>query len=147
MSDEDRQRLAAEQSRLVEALAARGATPDDFDTSRVDLAARTLFQKRVRTIDKIWPGLIEGAELSFDAYAKEHSIPAAGPVADAMAFAEYLLARGGLCDELRVGLVLRRAARGWPVRWVRLSETRRIVLALRIPRLGVRMLSLPFWFR
>jgi hypothetical protein len=146
MSDDDRQRLASEQARLVEALGGRASPPDHFDAARVELAARTLLQKRARTIAKTWPGLMEGVDALFDEYATAHALPAAGPVADARAFAEYLLRRGTLSDELRVELVTRRAATGWPLRWIRLRDAKRVIVALRVPRLGVRKLSPP-WLR
>jgi hypothetical protein len=157
-SSEQRQRLAVEQAGLMRALAGQADAPAGFDAARVRVAADSLLSKRMQSVARTWPVLAESlgdryAE-HFRAYGTRHALPSeGGPLADGYAFARHLqserlfpgAARGEL---LTVQLRYRATARGLvrrrgPV--VRLALFRRpfrLILAIRLPWLGERLLRL-----
>jgi hypothetical protein len=155
-SSDARARLAAEQARLVRALAGDGEPPDGFDAGRLRAAAAALAHKRARAAARAWPALAralgEGFEARFADFAARTPLPEkGGPLADGRAFAAELAARGELPDEgrleaLAVDLRHRRTAAGLrprrgavlKVAWLR--GARRLVLGVRLPWLGVRWL-------
>jgi len=136
MADSNRKVLREQQDRLVEALTAGSPPPEGFDADRVELAARTLVNKRMRAVRKAWPGLAEGlgAEFAqlFAEYARGRS---AG--ADGEAFAQYLGQTGRLTDEAYIELLARRIQRGFPIRAGRLPKSGQRVFAIRVPWWGV----------
>jgi hypothetical protein len=145
--DEDRHSLADQQARLVEALISDAAAPEGFDAGQVALTARTLHQKRARAVAKSWPAVADGLGANFGAlfesYAAAQPLPTSGAVDDGMGFATWLKRQNLLDDAGCVQWLLHRAARGWPIRTVRLSRTRRLTIAVRIPALGVLLFSIP----
>jgi hypothetical protein len=151
-----RRQLAEEQARLVEALTRSGALPEGFDGDRLRAAAESLLRKRTREAAHAWPALARALGESFDEKFRDFAgrVPLpheGGPLADGRAFAADLAARGELPDEgrleaLTVDLHYRRTARGLKrrrglaVRVIRLRQARRLVIAVRLPWLGVRWL-------
>ena len=143
-----RARLASQQARLVNALTAAAPAPDGFDAARVGLAAVTLRNKRRRAAARAWPGLSAalGPQFRdlFDAYALASPHPAeGGPAADARAFAEHLARSGKLPPSARLEVLLARCRRGFPLRGALLGDPRRLLLAVRLPRRGVRYAVIP----
>jgi hypothetical protein len=141
-----RERLAAEQAGLVQALVAGAAVPAGFDEERVRLAARSLINKRLREVALAWPALArclgETYRPRFTAFAEKHPPTAeGGPLADGQAFAATLPA-GELDDEARLELMRVDLYRRWlPVRVRWLPRARRLVLGVRLPWLGVHLVS------
>jgi hypothetical protein len=151
--------LAVHQSLLVRALMAQGEPPPDFDAAHMRAAAASLARKRARATARQWPGLARALGRRFGglfaAYAKAAPLPRqGGPLADGRAFARWLAARGdlpeaGLLQALAVDLRHTGnpdglAPRRWPTckaAW--LHESRRLIVAVRLPWLGERWLSIP----
>jgi hypothetical protein len=154
-----RTQLGALQAELVRALTGQGGPPDGFDAARLQAAANALVRKRVGAVARAWPGLARALGESFGerftAFAQVSSVPKeGGPLADGRAFARTLQAAGELPDAGRLeaaavdlryvtrkgGLVPRR----WPALTItRLRSPRRLVLGVRVPRLGEWWLSIP----
>jgi hypothetical protein len=153
MPDDARAELAARQAALVAALTAGAAPPAGFDTRRLRAAAASLAVKRRRAVARAWPGLAGVLDERFTAFTASTPLPRdGGPLADGRAFVRWL---GGaapaacrlqaLAVDLRYartagGLVARR---GPVLKVVVLPEPRRLVLALRLPGLGERWLTIP----
>lgn len=150
-----RARLAARQAALVQALTGGSELPAGFDAARVARAARSLVNKRRAEVARIWPALAAAlgnpyAE-RFQAFAATTPPPdRGGPLADGWAFATTLrpdewtdaARRELLAVDLHfrwtgTGLVRRR---GFALRWVRLPQSRRLLVRLRLP--GGRVLAL-----
>ncbi len=110
MSPEQRDKLAAEQAALVDALAGRSAPPAGFDPVRVATAAASLLAKRRRGVEKAWPGLAESLgdrfRRAFAEYARAQPTPADGSHEDGRLFARYLRHRGELSEDGRLQLLL-----------------------------------------
>jgi hypothetical protein len=146
-----RARLAAEQAALVRALVDGGPVPGGFDPERVRATSAALARKRAREVARAWPVL--AAELGEDftgrflAFAAGRPPPArGGALADGLAFARALARQGRLPGEARVEALL--AAAHLSGSATRLAATlagrpRRLVVAVRLPGLGDRCLSLP----
>jgi hypothetical protein len=159
MSDEARARLAAAQAALVAAVAGDGDVPPGFDRSRLGAAAASLAAKRSRAAARAWPGLADalGDDFArrFAAFAARAPLPRhGGPLADGWAFARALAAAGELPESLRPQLVavgLRyaecadglRPRRGLSARAALLRRPRRLLLAVRLPWVGERWLTVP----
>jgi hypothetical protein len=116
----------------------------------VTLAARTLFTKRRKGVAKTWGGLVTSLGDTFPAhferFARDHPPDPAGPAADGHAFARWLDARrllppAAVPDLLAAGLARRRAPAAGDVR----RADGRLVVALKLPLLGVRVASFR-WF-
>jgi hypothetical protein len=147
----ERERLAAGQAALVRALVAGGPVPGGFDPDRVRATSVALAGKRAREVARTWPALAAelGQEFSgrFLAFAATRPPPArGGALADGLAFARALAARGRLPGNARVEALL--AAAHLSRSPARLAATlagppRRLVIVLRAPGLGDRCLSLP----
>jgi hypothetical protein len=159
LTAEARARLAAQQAALVTALMARGEPPAGFDAARLRAAAASLARKRARAAARAWPGLAQALGPRFGglfaAYAEAVTLPhQGGPLADGRAFAGWLAARGELPEAARLqamavdlhyaatrtGLVPRRRP---TVRVAWLRRSRRLIVAVRLPWLGERWLSIP----
>jgi hypothetical protein len=152
----DRARYEADQAALLRALIRGDAFPDGFAPDKAAAASRSLWRKRMRAVQAAWPALALGepgfAE-RFEAYARSVAPPATGHgFTDGLAFARTL-ARAELTADARVELLLARAVvagRGGAVRDRRgvfagalvLREPRRIVLVLRAPVVGRRVLAI-----
>jgi hypothetical protein len=156
---ETRARLAAEQATLVAALVGRGAAPPGFDAWRVSVTAAALARKRARAAARAWPGLARALGRRFGevfaAYADAAPLPReGGPLADGRAFARWLAARGELPEAGRLQALavdLRYAdnpdgltpRRGPALRAAWLRQSRRLIVAVRLPWLGEHWLSSP----
>ena len=165
VSPEDRDRLAAMQAVLLQALTGSGVVPEGFDASRIHAAGESLASKRMRSAGRAWPALAAslGAEfaLRFAAFAAMNPLPGqGGPLADGRAFARSLTSRGGVSPRLSDGARLeimavdlryRSAGRegglitrhGFAARVVLLRTARRGVLAIRLPCFGEHWFNLP----
>ena len=147
-----RAELGRAQAVLVRALVAGGAPPPGFDPGRLAAASSALVDKRAREVAKAWPALARalGPRLAetMRARAAAHPPPASGgAVVDGLALLTRR-ARRGLPVEARVEHLARRAEftvrRGRLRRRrlfagaVLLRRPRRLLLALRIPGLGLR---------
>jgi hypothetical protein len=151
LSGDARKRLAAGQARLVAALNRRAATPAGFDASRVCLTAETLVAKRRKVLTRACPRLVAALDrfwADFDAFAAEVPPHPNGPAADGLAFARWLDRRGVLPAAAIPELIALRLWTGRPV-GVAVHATARtgLCVGVRLPRLGVRLLSLPFFSR
>jgi hypothetical protein len=138
---------------------AQGELPAGFDEVRVHAAANSLERKRARVVARAWPSLSRALGQRFDelfaVYAKAMPAPREnGPLADGRAFANWLAAKGelpeaGRLQALAVDLRYTSHAQGltprrWPTcktAWLRASG--RLVVALWLPWLGERWLSIP----
>ena len=159
LSAEARAYLVAQQAALVNALVARGEPPPDFDIGRLRAAVSSLARKRAQAAAQACQGLARAldhrfAEL-FAAYAEAAPLPrTGGPLADGRAFARWLAARNELPEAGRLQALavdLRFAAgpdglvpQRWPtckIAW--LSQSRRLIAALRLPWLGEYWLKVP----
>jgi hypothetical protein len=146
-----RERLAAEQAALVRALVGDGPVPGGFDPGRVRATAAALAAKRAREAARAWPAL--AAELGQDftpaflEHASRQPPPArGGALADGLALADALARRGRLSGNARVERLAARARLSPSP--ARLAATlagppRRLVVAVRLPGLGDRWLTLP----
>ena len=153
-----RAQFAAQQAVLVRALMVRGEPPPHFDAARLRAAAASLARKRARQAARAWPGLARALGRRFgglfSSYAEAAPLPRqGGPLADGRAFARWLAARGelpeaGLLQALAVDLRHTGspdglAPRRWPTckaAW--LHESRRLLVAVRLPWIGERWLSI-----
>jgi hypothetical protein len=159
MSAEARSRLATMQAQLASALACQSPPPVGFDAERIQAAAAALATKRQRAVARAWPGLTEAlgdcfGEL-FRAYARTTALPrVGGPLADGRAFVRFVAGARELPEGIRIQALavdLRYAAAGdglvprrWPsLKAAFLSNPRRLIVALRVPRIGERWLSVP----
>ena len=169
VSPEDRDRLAAMQAVLLQALTGSGVVPEGFDASRIHAAGESLASKRMRSAGRAWPALAAslGAEfaLRFAAFAAMNPLPGqGGPLADGRAFARSLTSRGGVSPRLSDGARLEIIAvdlrfrsagregglvtrRGFAAKVALLHTAREGVLAVRLPYFGERWLSLPLTWR
>lgn len=159
MLDAARERLAKAQTELVRALVAQAPIPAGFDEARVHAAARSLVSKRRQVLARAWPSLLNALGDSyveaFTKYAQTQPLPAcATPRGDGRAFLRWLESQQPLNDAARLEAIafdLRlvaaprglRPRRGFGVKLARLSESRALVIAVRIPWLGVRWWRYP----
>ncbi|MFM9960181.1 MAG: hypothetical protein ACKV2Q_03035 [Planctomycetaceae bacterium] len=158
MSVDARTRLADQQAALISALVSEGVAPDGFDAEHLQVATESLFRKRCRGVACTWPTLARalGDEFreQFAAYAEATPLPShGGPLADGRGFAEWLRERGRFSEDaqlqtlavdlrfarLRTGLHPRRMA---SIKLAWLARPRRLVIALRWPRLGERWFTI-----
>jgi hypothetical protein len=154
----DRASYEAEQAELLRALIRGDGFPQGFEPGKAAAASRSLWRKRLRAAQAAWPALAvalgEAFEARFEAYARAVPPPAVGHgLTDGLAFARTL-ARDELTDDMRIELVLARAevvtgrggafrARGGLfLRALSLREPRRILLVLRAPVVGRRVLAI-----
>lgn len=113
MSQSPREELAERQLRLVQSLQNAAIVPECFDPQWLGIARLSLFQKRMRAVQKTWPALVQylGDEFAgeFTIYVTAHPLlPAGGAIADGLAFARDLGRRRKLPMQLRWSLFLRR---------------------------------------
>ena len=112
---EERARLARRQAQLVAALVSGGDPPADLNSENLEAASRSIALKRLREVQRAWPGLCRtlepGLEARFVAYALEQPPPAAGAMADALAFAHCLRRQGALPGPAKTELM------AFQVRW------------------------------
>lgn len=137
---------------------AKGEPPANFDLSRLQATAESLAQKRKCEVALTWPRLAAALGLDFaskfGAFSREQDPPGqGGPRADGRNFASWLEKSGTLPDEgrieaLTVDLRYRRKQqgleprRGPTLRGAWLPESRKILLAVRLPGIGERWLQL-----
>ena len=160
MSPDTRSDLAAMQAELVSALVGHSAVPIGFDSARIQTVVTVLAAKRLRAVRHAWPGLARdlGDRFAerFRAYALSNPLPRkGGPLADGRAFVRFLAA-----DELPETAILQKLAvdlryaattdglvsRRWPaLKSALLNNPRRLIVGLRVPWLGQRWLSIPWW--
>jgi hypothetical protein len=143
----DRAAYAASQAALLDALLRGDGYPEGFVAAKADAAGTSLRRKRGRAVARAWPALaidLGGAfDERFDAYARGADAPASGdPLADGLAFARSLPRDAPLSDNVRVELLLARAAlrrRGMFLRAARLhTPYPRLLVVARLPLLGAR---------
>ncbi len=155
----DRARYEAEQAAFVRALISGDGFPEGLDERKAAAASRSLWRKRVRAVEAQWPALAvalgDAFEPRFEAYARAAPPPAVGHgLTDGLQFARTL-ERDELSDDVRVELLLARAVvvagrggrfrdrRGVFARTVSLREPRRILVVLRAPVVGRRLVVMP----
>jgi hypothetical protein len=138
--------LAEQQAQLVRALVRQGETPPGFDQERLRLAARSLVNKRLREVGRAWPALArclgDGFMDRFRRFAEVHPPPAeGGPLVDGWAFARTV-PETELDDEARLELFfVERYRSRLPVKVRWLSQGGRLVLGVRLPWLGVQVVT------
>jgi hypothetical protein len=141
-----RARLAVDQAGLVRALVAGAETPPGFNEEQVRLAARSLVNKRLREVARAWPALAqclgESFRERFTTFAERNPPPAeGGPVADGRAFVVTVPA-SELDDDARLEwMQVDLQCRRLPVRMRWLPGAGRLVLGVRLPWLGVRVVA------
>ena len=152
----DRAAYEAEQAALLRALISGDDFPEGVDAAKAAAASRSLWRKRMRSVQSAWPalaiGLGEEFERRFEAFARAVAPPAVGwGFTDGLAFARSL-PRRELTGDARVELLLARAVavtrRGGRVRERRglflgalaVREPPRILVVLRAPVAGRRHL-------
>jgi len=96
-----RERLAAQQAELLNALLGNGPVPPGFDEQRLDVERRALLSKRRGIVRMLGPDVADELgdrfRLLFDAYAVEHPRRAGSRAReDAAAFAEWCRHTGEL---------------------------------------------------
>ncbi len=143
-----RERLAIRQAALVRALTGAGDVPSGFESERVERAARSLLNKRVAEVARVWPGLAEALGETFGerfrAFARSTPPPEqGGPLADGRTFADTLARQewtdAAMRERLAVDLHFRRdrrglhRRRGFGLAWARLPQTGQLVVRLRLP--------------
>jgi hypothetical protein len=155
----DRERYEAEQAAFVRALLRGDGFPEDLDARKAAAGSRSLWRKRMRAVAAEWPALAvtlgERFEPSFEAFARAVPPPAVGHgLTDGLAFARTL-SGGELTDDVRVELLLARAVvvggragrfrerRGLFCGALSLREPRRILLVMRAPVVGRRIVAVP----
>jgi hypothetical protein len=110
MDDASRRQLASDQARLIAALVAHAPVPPGFDARRVRLSGRSLIQKRMRAVERIWPELarVSGDEFTsiFAEYARQNAARGGGARDDAVGYARELAGRKLLPVRLRVRLCI-----------------------------------------
>ena len=116
------------------------------------LGAMSFVAKRRKVLARACPPLVAALggsfETTFDAFAKEFPPHPKGPAADGLAFARWLDRRGELPAVAIPELIAMRLWSGPPL-GLALHATARtgLRLGVRLPRLGVRILSPPFFSR
>jgi hypothetical protein len=158
MQVDARTKLAAAQLKLVLALAGIRDAPDEFDRSRIEAARDVLHEKRARSVAHVWPRLARALGDSFDSvfasYARVAPIPrSGGALADGRAFVRELKRAGMLPEEGQLEAIafdlhyaIRRnktVTRSLAFRAAVFRESRRIVIAVRLPIIGERWLNIP----
>ena len=154
----DRAAYEARQAELLRALQRGDGFPGGFDPVKAGVAGRSLRRKRAHGVASAWPALAlalgDDFDARFDTFARATPPPAFGfGYTDGLAFASTLSA-GDLSGDARVELLLARAAiagrdGAWRARRgvffgaTAASEPRRIVIVVRVPALGRRLLVVP----
>jgi hypothetical protein len=157
---EDLTALAEAQAALVRSLTAAAPAPDGFDPQLISLSARALVKKRVRTVARVWPQLVAALgdhyEERFQQYALKHPLPRhGGPLADGRFFARHLqqskeLPDAGRWEAFAIDLhhVMRsdglHPRRGFSCSAAMFPQLRLLALAVKLPWLGSRILTLPY---
>lgn len=147
----NRASLAADQAKLVEALAGRGGdVPSGFDEDRVRLAARMLLAKRRKGVANTWRGLatsLDGRFVElFDSFAAQASPHPDGPAADGLAFAGWLDAREMLPDSVVRAFIRASLVRRRPIGVVVRRTEERLWVGIHLPLIGAWLLRVP-WLR
>jgi hypothetical protein len=135
--DPSRQALADAQRDVAYRLAGLSAGASRIDAGKLSLAGRSLLAKRMRAVERSWPGLAgsQGDDFAarFGAFAASHPLPAdASSVTDGARFAQFLHRAGTLSDEARIEWLRYRVRRQWfAMAWCR--QRRRPAVGIRMP--------------
>ena len=130
---EDRQELGRRQAALVRAIQAGDPPPEGIDVSKLTVAARSLLQKRMHSVQKTWPGVIDSSEpfeTLFERYAADHPTPSCTGI-DGYEFALWLKSKGTLSDAGRIAMARFKVSRGGMPRPVWLTQTRSVGVVYR----------------
>ncbi|MEY2515570.1 MAG: hypothetical protein QOJ89_2928 [bacterium] len=154
----DRTAYEARQARLLRALQRGDGFPEGFDPDKAGAAGRSLRRKRAHAVAGAWPALAlalgDEFDARFDAFARATPPPAFGfGYTDGLAFARTLAA-GELTGDARVELLLARAAiagrdgawrarRGVFAGAMAVGDPARVLIVLRLPVIGRRLLVVP----
>lgn len=160
MSQADPSPLTAQQTELVRALTGQAPPPAGFAAERLQAAAQALARKRARAAARAWPALAavlgDAFTARFAEYAARTPLPSeGGPLADSRAFAAFLAGHNALppagrreaflvdLRHVRTALGLR-PRRRFTLRMLCDRPSRRFLIGLRLPWLGVHVLALPW---
>lgn len=159
MHTDARKRLAAAHLELLRALVRDEIAPAEFDSSRIQTTADALLRKRSHSVANAWPRLARSLGSEFDErfalYARSRPIVQEGaPLADGRAFARTPARAGALADEaaletlafdLRYHVSSERviARRGFSFGAALLKQSLRFIIAIRLPLVGERWISVP----
>jgi hypothetical protein len=142
---EERDQSEEVQSHLHRVLNGQGLPGQGQGDREVDPATLAWTAKRREAVARLWPSLSKALgnayEPLFAAYAAKVPPPVGGVKKDARAFLRQLKAKGKVPDQLAVTL-LTDAMTGWPMRIARLRERRGVAVAVRLPKMGIRVWSL-----
>ncbi len=98
VTEDDRRAVAAEQAAVLSALTG-GPVPPGFDGGRIALAARTLLNKRRRSVERRWPALaaVPGFAERFAEYAAVTPMPVGdAATVDGRRLFDHMRAWGGV---------------------------------------------------
>ncbi len=153
----DRAAYATRQAQLLDALLRGDDPPPGFAVAQAGTAGDALRRKRARAVAHAWPALAlslgDELEPRFDAFARDAGVDdSAEPRRDGLAFARWLAATGpALGDDVRVEVLLARAALYRRGPWVRLARLRRphsrLLVVARLPFAGPVVRSVRLWPR
>jgi hypothetical protein len=159
MDSEARNRLAAAQIELVQALVGQGPVPAGFDVSRVRACERSLLNKRRQSLGRAWPaiaGSLGAAYLDhFTRYAQARPLPPSGSaLLDGRVFLDWLDAASLLTDKMRIERLTfdlhyvitpigPRRRHGFALKTAKLRETPTRLIAAHVPWLGERWWRIP----
>lgn len=129
-----RRELARQQAVIVRAIQLGEPAPLGFDTSRFHTAEESLSRKRMRSVQKDWPGtagaLGERFQSQFDAYAAKNHMPQDAGV-DGYQFARWLRSNGSLSSAGRIELARWEVSHGAVIRILWLRDMRLLILVYR----------------
>ena len=154
----DRDRYGHSQAELLNALLRGEDYPPGFQVNDANAASRALINKRLRAVGQAWPALAhhlgENFSSAFEQFARTTPPPdSGGGLADGLTFAAAI-SRHALNDDARAELLLAHATitqrstgprprRGPFIGATRLKHPSRLLIVLRLPRLGLRHVVVP----
>lgn len=151
MSTDTRRALAARQGELVRALVAAAPLPSGFDDLRTSTTRGTLLRKRMRGVERTWPGLARGLGARFKGlfsdYAESHTMSGEGLYQlDGRRFAEWLLTRGEEpSDAGRLELFHARLRGKFVLAIMTFPGWQETRIGLRLPLFGAMQMRLPLY--
>jgi len=154
-----RRRLASMEAEFIRSLLAGGPYPAGSDLRGMQATSQLLRSKRLRHLAKAWPELAQILGNAFSERAIElldsnGLRQPAHAVQDGLTLALELRAEGPIPDGLRLRLLTVQLRYRWQrgrlvrrpgpaVGWAYLRQSRRLVVALRIPGLDMQTISIP----
>jgi hypothetical protein len=137
-SREAREELARQQAQLVRAIQLGEPAPAGIDASKLRTTQESLTQKRLRSVQKSWPGIAgtlgEQFQGQFQTYGALDPTPADAGI-DGYEFAKWLKSKGQLSHRGRIELTRWEVSHGAIPRLVWLRDARSLILVYRWRRI------------